>query len=160
MTKATLDAMWGAVAKNKQPFLDYLQRKATLLEMNQLRWQDVDAPIALGDFEPTTFTYDEACDFVIEHFESFGPKLTAFTKHALENRWVEAENRPNKRPGGYCTSLLEFEESRIFMTFTGSSSDTSMLAHELGHAFHSHVMKDVPYLNQVRSEERRVGREW
>src|SRR5690625_512797 len=93
MTKATLDAMWGAVAKNKQPFLDYLQRKATLLEMDQLGWQDVDAPIALGDFEPTTFMYDEACNFVIEHFESFGPKLTAFTKHALENRWVEAEDR-------------------------------------------------------------------
>ena len=148
MTKDTLDAMWGAVAKNKQPFLDYLQRKATLLEMDQLGWQDVDAPIALGDFEPTTFTYDEACDFVIEHFESFGPKLTAFTKHALENRWVEAEDRPNKRPGGYCTSLPEFEESRIFMTFTGSPSDTSTLAHELGHAFHSHVMKDVPYMNR------------
>lgn len=148
MTKGTLDAMWGAVAKNKQPFLDYLQRKATLLEMDRLGWQDVDAPIALGDFEPTTFTYGEACDFVLEHFESFGPKLTAFTKHALENRWVEAENRPNKRPGGYCTSLPEFEESRIFMTFTGSPSDTSTLAHELGHAFHSHVMKDVPYVNR------------
>src|SRR5699024_6418801 len=101
-----------------------------------------------GDEEPTRFTYDEACDFVIENFESFGPKLTAFTKHALENRWVEAEDRSNKRPGGYCTSLPEFKESRIFMTFTGSPSDTSTLAHELGHAFHSHVMKDLPELNQ------------
>lgn len=148
MTKGTLDAMWGAVAKNKQPFLKFLERKADLFEMDQLGWQDVDAPIALGDFEPTVFTYDEACDFVIKHFESFGPKLTAFTKHALENRWVEAKNRPHKRPGGYCTSLPEFEESRIFMTFTGSPSDTSTLAHELGHAFHSHVMKDVPYINR------------
>src|SRR5690625_7768728 len=34
------------------------------------------------------------------------------------------------------------------MTFTGSPSDTSTLAHELGHAFHSHVMKDVPYVNR------------
>ena len=33
------------------------------------------------------------------------------------------------------------------MTFTGSSSDTSTLAHELGHAFHSYVMKDLPRLN-------------
>jgi len=148
MSKETLDAMWSAVSNNKQPFTEFLQHKAELLGMEKLGWQDVDAPVTLGDEEPTRFTYDEACDFVIENFESFGPKLTDFAKHALENRWVEAEDRPNKRPGGYCTSLPEFEESRIFMTFTGSPSDTSTLAHELGHAFHSHVMKDLPSLNR------------
>ncbi|WP_025783458.1 M3 family oligoendopeptidase [Sporosarcina sp. D27] len=148
MTEETLTAMWSAVDAQKQTFLDYLAQKANLLGMDKLGWQDVDAPVALGETKPTRFTYDEACDFIIEHFTSFGPKLTDFTKHALENRWVEAEDRPNKRPGGYCTSLPEFEESRIFMTFTGSPSDTSTLAHELGHAFHSHVMKDLPELNQ------------
>lgn len=148
MSKETLDAMWGAVAKNKQPFIDYLNQKADLFGMEKLGWQDVDAPVAVGSTKPTTYTYDEACDFVIENFSTFGPKLADFAKHALENRWVEAEDRPNKRPGGYCTSLPEFEESRIFMTFTGSPSDVSTLAHELGHAFHSHVMKDLPYYNQ------------
>jgi len=148
MSKTTLDAMWSAVAQNKQSFIDLLKQKANLFDMEKLGWQDVDAPVALGDVKPTRMTYDEACDFVIEHFASFGPKLTEFTKHALENRWVEAEDRPNKRPGGYCTSLPEFEESRIFMTFTGSPSDTSTLAHELGHAFHSYVMKDLPALNR------------
>src|SRR5699024_3887009 len=148
MSKETLDAMWSAVANNKQPFIDFLQQKAKLLGMEKLDWQDVDAPVALGDEKPTQFTYDEACDFVIEHFASFGPKLSNFTKHALEKRWVEAEDRPNKRPGGYCTSLPEFEESRIFMTFNGSPSDVSTLAHELGHAFHSYVMKDLPFLNR------------
>lgn len=148
MTEETLTAMWSAVDAQKQTFLDYLAQKAKLLGMDRLGWQDVDAPVALGETKPTRFTYDEACDFIIEHFTSFGPKLTDFTKHALENRWVEAEDRPNKRPGGYCTSLPEFEESRIFMTFTGSPSDTSTLAHELGHAFHSHVMNDLPELNQ------------
>ncbi|MGG0644559.1 M3 family oligoendopeptidase [Sporosarcina gallistercoris] len=148
MTEETLNAMWSAVDAQKQTFLDYLTQKAKLLGMEKLGWQDVDAPVAIGGTEPTRFTYDEACDFIIENFALFGPELTDFTKHALENRWVEAEDRSNKRPGGYCTSLPEFEESRIFMTFTGSPSDTSTLAHELGHAFHSHVMKDLPELNQ------------
>lgn len=148
MTEKTLNAMWSAVSNNKGAFIDFLNQKAKLLGMEKLGWQDVDAPIALGEVNSTRFTYDEACDFVIENFASFGPKLTEFTKHALENRWVEAEDRPNKRPGGYCTGLPEFGESRIFMTFTGSSSDTSTLAHELGHAFHSHVMKDLPTLNR------------
>ncbi|WP_018664825.1 M3 family oligoendopeptidase [Heyndrickxia acidiproducens] len=148
MSEQTLDAMWSAVAGNKQPFLDFLNQKAKIFGMEKLGWQDVDAPVALGEIKPTRFTYDEACDFVIKNFTSFGPKLSAFAKHALENRWVEAEDRPNKRPGGYCTGLPEFEESRIFMTFTGSTNDASTLAHELGHAFHSHVMRDLPWLNR------------
>ena len=148
MSENTLTAMWSAVDAQKQTFIDYLGRKADLFGVDQLGWQDVAAPVAVGEAKPTRFTYDEACDFIIENFASFGPKLTEFTKHALENRWVEAEDRANKRPGGYCTSLPEFEESRIFMTFTGSPSDTSTLAHELGHAFHSHVMKDLPTLNR------------
>lgn len=148
MSEDTLTAMWSAVDMQKQTFIDYLNQKAQLLGMEKLGWQDVDAPIALGDLKPTRYTYDEACDFIIEHFKEFGSKLTAFTEHALENRWVEAEDRSNKRPGGYCTNLPEFEESRIFMTFTGSPSDTSTLAHELGHAFHSEVMKDLPRLNR------------
>lgn len=148
MSKETLDAMWGAVANNKQPFIDFLNQKAKILGMEKLGWQDVDAPVAVGDVKPTRFTYDEACDFIIENFATFGSTLADFSEHALKNRWVEAEDRPNKRPGGYCTSLPEFEESRIFMTFTGSTSDASTLAHELGHAFHSYVMKDLPSLNR------------
>lgn len=148
MSEETLDAMWQAVSKHKQSFIDLLKQKATILGMDKLGWQDVDAPVAFGDVKPPRYTYDEACDFVIENFASFGPKLASFAKHALENRWVEAEDRPNKRPGGYCEELPESEESRIFMTFTGSSNDTSTLAHELGHAFHSYVMRDLPSLNR------------
>lgn len=148
MSKETLDAMWSAVSKQKQPFIDFLNQKAKTLGMEKLAWQDVDAPVALGEVKPAKFTYDEACDFIIDNFATFGSELTSFTKLALENRWVEAEDRPNKRPGGYCTDLPEWKESRIFMTFTGTSLDVSTLAHELGHAFHTYVMKDLPSLNQ------------
>jgi len=44
--------------------------------------------------------------------------------------------------------LPESKESRIFMTYAESPSEVSTLAHELGHAFHSHVMTDLPTLNQ------------
>lgn len=148
MSKQTLEAMWQAVEQNKEPFIKFLQQKAKVLGMEKLGWQDVDAPVVLGKEKAHQFTYEEACDFIIENFATFGPKLSSFAEQALKNRWVEAEDRPYKRPGGYCEELPELEESRIFMTFTGSSSDVSTLAHELGHAFHSYVMKDLPRLNR------------
>lgn len=145
--RETLDTMWQAISANKQPFLSFLDRKAALMGKDRLAWYDVDAPVSLGSFQSKTFSFDEAVDYIIEHFASFGPKLAAFSLDAVKNRWVEAENRSGKRPGGYCEDYPESKESRIFMTFTGSASDMSTLAHELGHAFHSHVMRDLPDLN-------------
>lgn len=145
--KETLHAMWEAISEGKQPFLDFLNRKAALMGKEKLAWYDVDAPVSVGDFEARTFTYDEAVDFIIENFRKFGPALADFAQNLIEKRWVEAEDRPGKRPGGYCTGLPESEESRIFMTFTGSASDMSTLAHEIGHAFHSYTMWDLPRLN-------------
>ncbi|MGP6139659.1 MULTISPECIES: M3 family oligoendopeptidase [unclassified Jeotgalibaca] len=145
--KASLDAMWNAISKNKHPFLDFMNRKAALMGKEKLAWYDVDAPVSIGDFKARTFSYDEAVDFIIENFAKFGPKLAEFSQNLIENRWVEAEDRSGKRPGGYCTSLPETKESRIFMTFTGSASDMSTLAHEIGHAFHSYTMWDLPRMN-------------
>lgn len=145
--RETLDTMWQAITANKQPFLAFLNRKAALMGKEKLAWYDIDAPVSVGAFEAKTFSYDDAVDFIISNFAKFGPKLSAFSKMAVESRWIEAENRAGKRPGGYCEDLPETEESRIFMTFTGSASDMSTLGHELGHAFHSHVMRDLPALN-------------
>ena len=99
-----------AVSTHKGAFIQFLNQKAKILGMEKLGWQDVDAPVALGDVKPQHFTYDEACDFVIENFATFGSKLSDFAKHALENRWVEAEDRSNKRPGGYCEEFRNFKK--------------------------------------------------
>ena len=75
MSKETLDAMWTAVSTHKGAFIEFLKQKAKILGMEKLGWQDVDAPVALGDVKPQHFTYDEACDFVIENFATFGSKF-------------------------------------------------------------------------------------
>ena len=148
MKKETLDAMWGTIAANKQPFVDFLTRKAQLFGKEKMDWQDQDAPVILGEFEEKRYTFNEAADFIIENFNKFSPKMADFAKMAFEKSWIEAEDRPGKRPGGYCTGLPENEESRIFMTYGESINEVSTLAHELGHAFHSHVMWDLPSVSQ------------
>ena len=145
----TVEAMWQAVAANKDTFVQFLNRKKALLGLDELNWQDVDAPLDFEDTKPTTFTYDEAADFVVENFRTFGDKLADFAQSAIDKRWIEAEDRPGKRPGGYCTETINQDETRIFMTFTGSRNDTSTLAHELGHAFHSDVLTSEAPSNQA-----------
>ena len=67
---------------------------------------------------------------------------------ALKEKWVEAENRSGKQQGGFCTTLPTARQSRIFMTYTNSADSMSTLAHELGHAYHSWVLRDQPLFLQ------------
>ncbi|GAA0340847.1 M3 family oligoendopeptidase [Bacillus carboniphilus] len=145
MEKKTLDAMWESIVEHKKHLVKYLERKAELLGVEKLNWYDLNAPIGSSE---SSVTYQEGADFIIENFKDFGEELTAFTQKAFEDRWIEAEDRPGKRPGGFCTGFPESGQSRIFMTFSGTPSNVSTLAHELGHAFHSYAMKDVHPLNK------------
>ncbi|HBL3591673.1 TPA: M3 family oligoendopeptidase [Enterococcus faecium] len=148
LKKETLSVMWDTIQKNKQPLVNYLTRKANLFGKEKMEWQDQDAPIILGDLKEKTFSFDEAAAFIIENFNKFSPKMAKFAQSAFEKSWIEAEDRPGKRPGGYCTELPETKESRIFMTYSNSVNEVATLAHELGHAFHSSTMWDLPSLNR------------
>ena len=144
MEKVTLETMWAVISEHKQKLVDYLERKAKLLGLEKLSWFDLDAPYGKTE---TKVSYQEGAEFIEKNFALFGEKLADFTKHAFRDKWIEAEDRPGKAPGGFCTYLPENEQSRIFMTYSGTPSNVSTLAHELGHAFHSYAMRDVPFLN-------------
>ncbi|PWK09044.1 M3 family oligoendopeptidase [Tumebacillus permanentifrigoris] len=148
MSQATLDVMWNVINENREPFVRYLNRKAQLLGVEQLAWFDVHAP--LGE-STTTLSYDEGAQFIVDQFHKFSPQMAEFAVKAFEERWIEAEDRPGKRPGGFCTGFPKNGQSRIFMTYDGSTGAVATLAHELGHAYHSYVMKDLPPMVQSYS---------
>ncbi|MGI6709758.1 MAG: hypothetical protein ACOX33_11880 [Dethiobacteria bacterium] len=45
MSAETLQVMWDAVEKNKDIFVNYLERKKKLLGLEKLSWFDLDAPL-------------------------------------------------------------------------------------------------------------------
>lgn len=145
MKEETLDAMWTAISNHKQPFVKFLQKKADLLGLEKLNMYDIGAPLTDS---VKTYSFSEGADFIVDHFRAFSPKMADFAQMAFDKRWIEAEDRAGKRPGGFCTSLPDSEQTRIFMTYSGTSSNVATLAHELGHAYHQHVMNDTHALNQ------------
>ncbi|WP_053219866.1 M3 family oligoendopeptidase [Virgibacillus senegalensis] len=145
MKEQTLHAMWEAISSHKTPFVSYLKRKAELLGLEQLSWFDLEAPVGENS---KTVDYDEAARIIIEQFNRFSTGMAEFAQMAFDNRWIEAENRSGKRPGGFCTSFPDSQETRIFMTYSGTASNVATLAHELGHGYHQHVMNDIEILNQ------------
>lgn len=145
MSDATLNAMWTAVAEGIEPLKRYLELKARKLGKKKLAWHDVDAPIASTQ---SKISYEDAAGIITDAFEQFSPDMAKLARRAFDERWIEAEDRPGKRPGGFCTSFPISEQSRIFMTYSGTPGNVSTLAHELGHAYHGALVDGLPPLAQ------------
>ncbi len=145
MNKATLDALLIAIEEYLPVFRNYLKTKARILgHENGLPFYDLFAPI--GESKKR-YSYEEASEFIIKQFSSFNKNLGDFAKHAFDNDWIDPFPRQNKVAGAFCANLPFIKESRILSNFTGTYSNVSTLAHELGHAYHGHCLNKNKMVN-------------
>ena len=101
------------------------------------------APATDGD-AGAPMPYRHAVDLIAEAYGNVDPSMGEFVSMMAERRWIEGRVAPRKRPGAYCTRFAKSRTPRVYMTFTGAASDIIVLAHELGHAFHAWIMRDLP----------------
>ncbi|OCS84892.1 M3 family oligoendopeptidase [Caryophanon tenue] len=145
MNKHTFEAMWSVIKKHKQPFVQYLNRKAQMNQDEKMQSYNFWAPFTS---KMKKIDYDEAIDLVKQHVSKLGPQLEAFVTRAITEGWIEAENRPKKAAGAFCAGFPMSGESRVFMTYDGTFMNVLTLVHELGHAFHNSAMNGLPGLNK------------
>lgn len=139
LKQESLEAMWSVIGRESHKLKPYVEAKKRLLKIDKFRWYDQLAPCGASE---KLYGFDEAGDFIVKHDRAFSTDMADFIRMALDKRWIEAEDRPGKRGGGYCTRFGPFKEGRIFMTYAGTYGDLLTLAHELGHLYHGYVLKD------------------
>jgi oligoendopeptidase F len=142
MTRATLDAMYEAIHREAELPREILRTKARFLGQEGIGWFEREAPLPLAA-DAGQFSWDEGVKLVREGFGTTYPQLAHYFEECLDNRWIESESRPGKRPGAYCTGSPLTREQRIYMTYNGTLGDVTTLAHEMGHAWHSKLMVDM-----------------
>ncbi len=135
--RTTLEAMLSAVRERQHVPQRYLAQKARWLGRERLGFQDLEAPLPIGD--ATRMEWSEGVNRVLGAFASY-PAMHSLARDAIDQNWIDHAQREGKRPGGFCSTSPLLGQSRIFMTFAGSLGDVQTLAHELGHAFHNRVM--------------------
>ena len=145
MEKATLDAMLEAMEEYSPKFWQYLKAKAKALgHENGLPWYDLFAP--MGD-SSTTFTPEQAKEYLLRQFSTFDSELTEMVARAFDEEWIDFFPRDGKRGGAFCSGVRKLGESRILTNFDGMFTDVVTLAHELGHAFHNQCIREHRPLN-------------
>lgn len=132
----TLDAMFSAAESSLTDMRRYLKTKATAIGVPQLGWHDLYAPVSE---DAAAWPFETARGLIIESFGRYSADARALAQTAFSQGWIDAEPRPNKRGGGMCVTLGE-GRSRVLVNYSPTFDGVRMLTHELGHAYHAHVL--------------------
>lgn len=139
-TKA-LEALISVLEEARPMMQRYLQNKARLLGIPSCTFYDLFAPVGSSS---KSWSWEESREFILQRFKEFDPDMAAFAANAYALSWIDAEGREGKIGGAYCTDLPLSGESRILCNYEGSFDSLSTVAHELGHAWHHELVKDLP----------------
>ena len=145
MSRATLDAMLGAMDEYLPKFWQYLKAKGKALgHENGLPWYDLFAPMgAMAE----KYTAEGAREYLVDLFTGFDQELADMVARAFDNAWIDFYPRSGKSGGAFCSGVDCLHESRILTNFDGQFGDVVTLAHELGHAFHNQCIDSHRVLN-------------
>ncbi|AEF86649.1 oligoendopeptidase, PepF/M3 family [Treponema primitia ZAS-2] len=156
VSEKALGALIVAMEGSLPVFRRYLKTKASLLGLKSCAGNCVASCAFYDLFAPVggitkKWTWTGATEFIIEQFGAFDPDMGAFARRAVDSSWIDALGREGKIGGAYCTDFplaghpgeLPRGESRILCNFEGSFDSVFTVAHELGHAWHHELIKDL-----------------
>lgn len=125
-----------AVHANLAPMYKYLDLRKKRLGVDELHFYDVYVPI-VGDVE-MKFTYEQACELILEALAPMGEEYLALVKKGLSERWVDVYETPGKRSGAYSAGGYGMHPVML-LNFQGELDDVYTLIHEMGHSIHTYL---------------------
>ena len=137
----TLSAMQSAVADSKAVWWRYLELKAKLLGKEKLAIHDRLALLPLDvpdDYSPT-----DAVGLILTAFDKTLPDLADYTRMAINSGCVEYATGPGYSGTGmvgFAAHSPVLKETCVYAEYHGSLVDINILAHELGHGYHSQLV--------------------
>lgn len=124
------------VHNNMDAMYKYVALRKELLGVDELRFSDLYVPI-VDDVE-LTFTYEEACDIILEALRPMGEDYLALVRRGLSERWIDVYETPGKRSGAYSAGGYGMHPV-ILLNFQGKLDDVFTLIHEMGHSIHTYL---------------------
>ena len=114
----------------------YLRLRARLMGLDRLAAYDLYAPVTAA---APQFTLGEAEQAVLNAVAPLGADYQRAMAEGFNNGWMDSEPRPGKRSGAYMMGSIDAVHPFVLLSFTGDFDAVSTLAHEWGHAMHSHL---------------------
>ncbi|MDD6651845.1 MAG: oligoendopeptidase F [Eggerthellales bacterium] len=125
-----------AVHDNMAPMHRYVSLRKRLLGVDELHFYDLYVPV-IPDAD-MHFTYEEACQIMLQALAPLGDEYLEIVKMGLSQRWIDVYENPGKRSGAYSAGSYGTHPV-ILLNFQGTLDDVFTLVHEMGHSVHTYL---------------------
>ena len=145
MSLASIKALLSCVYERREELQEAIRLRAPYFGRTKMRACDLLAPVPVScksSVQP--IAYEDAIEMIKKALLPVSPDWPAFIDMMLEKRWLDARVDSKKAGGAFYSRFNRLKQPRVFTTYMGSFSSVIQQAHELGHAFHYWVMRDLP----------------
>lgn len=132
----------GANLKTVHEYVDY-RRKMLGGELHMY-----DMYVSLVEGADLSLEFEEAFKLVCEGLKPLGEDYQKLLRRAHDERWMDVYETENKRSGAYqsgCYGVHPF----VLLNYSKTTHDVFTIAHELGHAMHTHFSNSALPFSQA-----------
>jgi oligoendopeptidase F len=142
---AVVDTLIATVNANLELLHRYVELRGKLMGLDEVHLYDLYVPLTEGVEMDVPFP--DARRMILEALEPMGETYGEVLAVGLDprNGWIDLYPHRDKASGAFSSSVYG-PHPWVFMNYQDTYDDMSTLAHEFGHALHSHLsMESQPY---------------
>jgi oligoendopeptidase F len=144
---AVYDTLIAETNKGLPTLHRYFRLRARMLGIapGEMRYYDIYPPLVVSDLQ---YPLAQGKRMVLEAVKPLGERYVSAMATGFEHRWMDTYPRPRKQSGAHMAGDAYDVHPYVLMNYTGNYESVSTLAHEWGHAMHSHFSNAAqPFVN-------------
>lgn len=141
--EAVYDTLVQAVNDHLPLLHRYINLRADILKIDDLKMYDVYAPLSTTDYK---FTYEEAVVKTQETLAIFSSDYLEKVKRSFKENWIDVQENKGKRSGAYSGGSYD-TNAFMLLNWQDTLDNLFTLVHEMGHSMHSSFTRESqPYV--------------
>lgn len=139
------DTLIETVRNNVSLLQKYIEFRKKSLAYDEMHFYDLFVPL-VNDVD-RSYTYEEACNTVLDALGILGEDYKKTLERAIKERWIDVYPNEGKASGAYANGIYGLHPYSL-LNFNGTLEDLFTMAHELGHVMHSYYSNNnQPYVD-------------
>ena len=137
---AVYDTLIAQTNANLPTLHRYFKLRAKILGVRDMRYYDIYPPLVKAD---RRFPLEQGKRMMLESLAPLGADYVAVVERGLKERWMDTYPRPQKLSGAHVNGGAYDVHPFVLMNYNDDYESVETLAHEWGHAMHSHLANEA-----------------